>query len=111
MKILLDLIASRTIDEYPWLKETKSDQKSSKVDWHIWLYKDLGNVDEYGLLVEEPSNWRPAVRGGAWTETGIDTEERKQYYLHLFLNEQPDPNWESSEIKQSLSKSSIKFWP
>jgi len=95
----LDLIASRTIDENPRLKESKSDRKRSKVDWHIWLYKDLGNVADYGLLVEEKSNWCTAFRGGAWIETGNDTEERKKKKTIYICSQRSSPTRTGKALK------------
>lgn len=39
-----------------------------------------------------------AHSGSAWEWV----EERQQYYLHLFLKEQPDLNWENEEVRKEV---------
>lgn len=46
-----------------------------------------------------------AIEGSAWTYD----ETRNQYYLHLFLPEQPDLNWEHQPVRQAVYDL-MKFW-
>ncbi|GAB1222579.1 hypothetical protein ENUP19_0118G0014 [Entamoeba nuttalli] len=66
-------------------------RNNEKKDWYIWSKK--------------PNNWRSFFSGSAWKYD----EERKEYYLHLFLEEQPDLNWENIEVRQSIYKM-MKWW-
>lgn len=45
------------------------------------------------------------TKGGAWTYN----EARNQYYLHLFLPEQPDLNWEHLPVREAVYDL-MKFW-
>lgn len=46
-----------------------------------------------------------AFGGSAWTYVA----ERKQYYLHLFSEQQPDLNWNNVKVRQSIYHM-MKFW-
>ena len=52
-----------------------------------------------------PNNWVSHFGGSAWT---FD-EESGQYYLHLFLPEQPDLNWNNPKVIQEFDEI-LKFW-
>lgn len=48
-----------------------------------------------------------AVFGGSVWEW---SEETGEYYLHYFLKEQPDLNWESEEVRNAIFKEAVTFW-
>ena len=53
-----------------------------------------------------PNNWIAAfTHGPAWT---LD-EASGQYYLHLFLPEQPDLNWANPEVEAAMHDT-LRFW-
>ena len=53
-----------------------------------------------------PNNWRAAfTRGPAWTWD----EATGQWYLHLFLPEQPDLNWANPEVVAAMHDT-LRFW-
>jgi glycosidase len=134
MKILMDLVVTHTSEEHPWFIESRKDRTNEKADWYIWQDKRPGfrippdevqdqyrgrvkewneflkstdsPPDDLGELAEEPSNYKAAFGGSAWTEV----EERGQYYFHCFLKEQPDLNWECEPMKKALFESAVKFW-
>jgi len=96
IRIILDLVMNHTSHLHPWFKESSSSRNNPKHDWYIW--KDP--VDN-----KPPNNWMAAFGGRAWE---FD-EKSGQYYLHLFLKEQPDVNWRNSELKKAMFNM-IKFW-
>jgi len=53
-----------------------------------------------------PNNWVHA-----WSEKPAWTwdELTGQYYLHLFLAEQPDLNWSNPEVREAMS-ATLRFW-
>lgn len=105
MKILLDLVITHTSDQHAWFQESRKSRDNPKANWYMWADKRPGNMIK-GELVEEPSNWRAAFGGSAWDYV----EERDQYYIHLFLKEQPDLNWEDAEMREAVYQSAVKFW-
>ena len=52
-----------------------------------------------------PNNWLSAFGGPAWT---FD-EATGQWYLHLFLAEQPDLNWANPEVVEAMH-GVLRFW-
>nr|MCR5731498.1 glucohydrolase [Sphaerochaetaceae bacterium] len=77
-------------EECDWFKESRSSKDNPKSDWYIWRDpKPDGSA---------PTNWRSIFGGSAWTYD----ENRGQYYLHTFLPEQPDLNWENPEVREAL---------
>jgi alpha-glucosidase len=52
-----------------------------------------------------PNNWLSAFGGSAWTRD----KRTGQCYLHLFLPEQPDLNWWSTEVRAEFEEI-LRFW-
>ena len=90
IRIVMDLVFNHTSNENEWFLQSESDPDGEKGDWYIWRdAKPDGS---------EPTNWRSIFGGSAWTWS----EKRGQYYLHTFLKEQPDLNWENPEVRKAL---------
>ena len=90
IRIVMDLVFNHTSDQNAWFLESASGKDNPKSDWYIW--RDAG--PDGG----PPTNWRSIFGGSAWTWS----ETRGQYYLHTFLKEQPDLNWENPEVRSAL---------
>ncbi|GAB3650754.1 alpha-amylase family glycosyl hydrolase [Glycomyces tarimensis] len=92
LRVLMDFVPNHTSDRHPWFREAQSSRDNPKRDWYLWR--------------DEPNNWRAALgAGSAWTwhaPTG-------QYYLHLFLPEQPDLNWCNPEVVEAMH-GVLRFW-
>ena len=90
IRIVMDLVFNHTSEENEWFRESRQGRDNPKSDWYIWRDpKEDGSA---------PTNWRSIFGGSAWTYD----ETRGQYYLHTFLREQPDLNWENPEVRQAL---------
>lgn len=94
--VIMDLVINHTSDQHPWFLEARSSKESKKHDWYIW--KDKGKK-------KYPNNWMAAFGGHAWKWD----EDLQQYYLHLFLEEQPDLNWRNPQVKKAVF-SDIRYW-
>src|SRR6187455_2680037 len=53
----------------------------------------------------EPTNWQSFFSGPTWQYD----EASGEYYLHLFAREQPDLNWENSEVRQAVY-AMMRWW-
>lgn len=90
IRIVMDLVFNHTSDQCEWFRESSAGRDNDKSDWYIWRDpKPDGSA---------PTNWRSIFGGSAWTYD----ENRGQYYLHTFLSEQPDLNWENPEVRRAL---------
>lgn len=96
IKIVMDLVFNHTSDQHEWFLESKKDRTNPKADWYIWRDPKDGH---------EPTNWRGIFGGSAWTWN----EDRQQYYLHTFAEQQPDLNWENPEVRRALYDAA-NFW-
>ena len=97
LKVMLDWVPNHTSDRHPWFVESRSSRESAKRDWYFWR-------DGRGPG-EPPNNWRAAFGGRAWTWD----DATLQWYLHLFLPEQPDLNWANPEVVEAMH-GVLRFW-
>ncbi len=96
LRIVLDMVMNHTSDQHPWFIESRSSRDNPKRDWYIW--RDPKHD-------REPNNWESVFGGKAWQ---FD-ERTGQYYLHLFLPQQPDLNWRNPQAKETLF-GECAFW-
>ncbi len=96
LRLMLDWVPNHTSDQHPWFVDSRSSRDAAKRDWYLW--RD-GRGDA------EPNNWPGAFGGSAWT---FD-ERTRQWYLHLFLPQQPDLNWANPAVEQAMHDS-LRFW-
>ena len=97
MRIIIDFVPNHTSNEHPWFQAAlQNDPKY--VDYYIWHEgKDNGN--------ELPTNWMGASGQRMWTYS----PERKMYYLHQFLDSQPDLNFRNEKVYDEMEKI-LQFW-
>ncbi len=96
IRVVLDMVMNHTSDQHPWFVESRSSRDNPKRDWYIWRDPKNGR---------EPNNWEAVFGGKAWQ---FD-ERTGQYYLHLFVPEQPDLNWRNPQVKEALF-GECAFW-
>ena len=83
IRIVLDWVPNHTSDRHPWFEESRSSRDNPKRDWYVWR--------------DEPNDWVSQFKavGPSWT---FDPAT-EQYYLHSFMAEQPDLNWDNPEVE------------
>jgi alpha-glucosidase len=98
IRVIIDWVPAHSSSEHSWFKEARSSRSNPKRDWYVW--RDPGPNGEL------PNNWTATfIRGPAWT---LD-EASGQYYLHSFLPEQPDLNWDNPEVVAAMH-GVLRFW-
>ncbi|MCJ1230229.1 hypothetical protein MMC12_006901 [Toensbergia leucococca] len=102
MRIIFDLVINHTSDLHQWFKESRSSKHDPKRDWYIWRPARYNKNGER----KPPNNWRSFFGGSAWEWD----EATQEYYLHLFLTEQPDLNWENGITRDAVYQSAMTFW-
>jgi alpha-glucosidase len=98
LKVIIDWVPNHTSDQHPWFVAARSSRDDPKRDWYVW-------VD--GTPDRPPNNWKAAFSQTepAWTWD----EATGQWYLHLFLAEQPDLNWRNPEVVAAMHDT-LRFW-
>ncbi len=97
MKLILDLVPNHTSSEHKWFLESRSSRDNPKRNWYIWR----DPAPDGGV----PNNWLSYFGGPAWE---FD-EKTGQYYLHLFVKQQPDLNYRNPEVVEALLNT-MRFW-
>lgn len=97
LRVMLDWVPNHTSDEHPWFVEARRSRDAARRDWYLW--RD-------GPPDVPPNNWLAAFgTGPAWTYDAATG----QWYLHLFLPQQPDLNWASPAVQQEMHDV-LRFW-
>jgi alpha-glucosidase len=97
IRVLLDWVPNHTSDQHPWFVESRVSRDSPRRDWYRWRN---GSPDR------PPNNWPAAFGGGpAWTWD----QATQQWYLHTFLAQQPDLNWDNPEVVAAMHDT-LRFW-
>ena len=97
LKVLIDQVWNHTSDQHPWFLESRESRDNPKADWYVWVDPKPDGTP--------PNNWLATFGGSAWTWE----PRRQQYYLHNFLESQPDLNWYNPEVVQAILDTA-KFW-
>lgn len=97
MRIIIDFVPNHTSDEHPWFQAAlRNDPKY--VDYYVW-HKGKNNGRDL------PNNWVGASGQNMWTFS----PERNMYYLHQFLDCQPDLNYRNEKVIEEI-ENIFQFW-
>ena len=97
LRVIIDLVPNHSSSEHSWFKSSRSSIDNDYRGYYHWRDPAADGGP--------PNNWVSHFGGSAWT---FD-EESGQYYLHLFLPEQPDLNWNNPKVIQEFDEI-LKFW-
>ena len=97
LHVIVDLVPNHTSSAHPWFVAARRSKDDPYRDFYIW--KDP--AADGG----PPNNWVAHFGGPAWT---LDPASG-QYYLHLFLPEQPDLNWTHPAVADAFDDV-LRFW-
>jgi alpha-glucosidase len=93
LRVIVDLVPNHTSDRHPWFTASRSSRDDPRRDWYVW--RDA-----------PPNDWRSEFGGGpAWTHD----PPTDQWYLHSFLPEQPDLNWDHPDVEAAVFDV-MRFW-
>ena len=96
MRLVIDLVPNHSSSEHPWFRAALAGDPRYR-DYYVWR----DPAPDGG----PPNNWVAHFGGPAWT---LD-ERSGQYYMHLFLPEQPDLNWENPALREDFDRI-LEFW-
>ena len=97
LKVIIDQVLSHTSDEHAWFVESASSADNARHDWYVWADPKADG--------SPPNNWLSVFGGSAWEWH----EGRSQYYLHNFLNSQPDLNFHNEAVR-AAHLDNLRFW-
>jgi alpha-glucosidase len=99
IRVILDWVPNHTSDRHPWFLASRSSRQDPKRNWYVWR----GGAADGG----PPNDWVSAFEatGPAWT---FD-EGTGQWYLHSFLPEQPDLDWDNPDVEAAMHDV-LRFW-
>ncbi|MDZ7731718.1 MAG: alpha-amylase family glycosyl hydrolase [Acidimicrobiia bacterium] len=99
LRVVLDWVPNHTSDRHPWFVDARRSRDAERRDWYVW--RDGDGPDR------PPNNWLAAFPPDtpAWTWD----ERTGQHYLHLFLPEQPDLDWDHPDVEAAMHDV-LRFW-
>jgi alpha-glucosidase len=99
IRVVVDWVPNHSSSEHEWFRESRSSRSNAKRDWYVWRDGAPGGGP--------PNDWKSefAAVGDAWT---FD-EATGQWYLHSFMAEQPDLNWDNPEVEAAMHDT-LRFW-
>jgi alpha-glucosidase len=97
LRLIIDLVLPHSSDQHPWFQESRASRDNPKADWYVWADpKPDGSP---------PTNWLSVFGGPAWQWD----PRRGQYYLHHFLREQPNLDWNNPAVVEAML-GEARFW-
>ena len=100
LRVIVDFVPNHTSDQHPWFLDARSSQDAAHRDFYIWRDPDPDDP------ARPPNNWRRSFgEGPAWTFDHASG----QWYLHLFLPEQPDLNWSNPAVAAAM-EGVLAYW-
>jgi alpha-glucosidase len=99
LRVIVDFVPAHSSSDHAWFVESRASRDNPRRDWYVWR--------DPGPQGQPPNNWTATFTRGApaWT---LD-EHTGQYYLHSFLPEQPDLNWEHPPVVEAMHEA-LRFW-
>lgn len=95
MKFIMDLVVNHSSDEHEWFQKSVR-REEPYADYYYWRDPVDGHA---------PNNWASVFGGSAWEYS----EERGQYYFHLFSKKQPDLNWSCPAVRREIHDM-VRWW-
>jgi alpha-glucosidase len=97
LRVILDWVGNHTSAQHPWFRESRTSRSSPRRNWYLW--RDAGPDGS------PPNNWVSVFGGSVWQWDATTS----QYYLHTFLDSQPDLNWREPAVRAAMFDA-LKFW-
>lgn len=100
LKVFIDIVPNHTSYQHPWFQAALKAAPNS-AERNRYIFRDGKGAN--GEL--PPNNWFSWFGECAWTKVKGD----KQWYLHMFSDQQPDLNWRNQEVRDEFDRI-LTFW-
>jgi alpha-glucosidase len=104
LRVLLDIVPNHTSDQHPWFRAALAAGPGSPERERYLFRPGRGPGGN-----EPPNDWTNVAGGEAWTRVTEPDGRPGQWYLHLFMPEQPDVDWTHPEVRADFAKT-LGFW-
>lgn len=104
IKLIADIVPNHSSDRHEWFKEALASPKGSAAR-ERYIFRD--GLGENGEL--PPADWDSIFGGPAWERITEPDGTPGQWYMHIFTKEQPDFNWDNTEVREDFLKT-LRFW-
>jgi maltose alpha-D-glucosyltransferase/alpha-amylase len=99
IRVISDLVVNHTSDQHPWFKKSRSSRDNPYRDWYVWRDSPPpGGPGPKDIVF-------PGLQTNVWTKD----EKTRQYYLHQFLDCQPDLDVANPAVRDEIAKI-VGFW-
>ena len=99
IRVFIDIVPNHCSDQHVWFQAALNSAKGSK-ERERFIFRDgTGPNGEF-----PPSKLSSHFGPEGWTRVADG-----QWYMHLFTKEQPDFNWDNSEVREDFLRT-LKFW-
>jgi alpha-glucosidase len=99
IRVVVDIVPNHTSNLHVWFQEALRSPAGSPAR-ERYIFRDGTGPDGE----EPPTDWESFFGGSAWERTPDG-----QWYLHFFAVEQPDLNWENSDVREDFVRT-LRFW-
>ncbi len=104
VKVIIDIVPNHSSDRHVWFRDALAAGPGSR-ERERYIFRDgRGQAGEL-----PPNDWQAMFGGPAWTRVREADGAPGQWYLHLFTPQQPDWNWDNSEVRDDFIKT-LTFW-
>jgi alpha-glucosidase len=97
LRVILDFVGNHTSAQHPWFRESRSSRTNPRRNWYLWH-----DAQPDG---SPPNNWVSVFGGSVWHWD----DTTAQYYMHTFLDSQPDLNWREPAVRAAM-RDTLRFW-
>jgi alpha-glucosidase len=99
IKVIIDIVPNHSSNMHLWFQEALNSPIGSPAR-DRYIFRD--GKGKNGEL--PPNSWPSHFGPTCWTRVPDG-----QWYLHLFAPEQPDFNWDNSEVREDFERT-LRFW-
>ncbi len=99
LRLIIDIVPNHSSDQHVMFQEALASPAGSP-ERERYIFRDGLGPDKS----VPPTDWRAAFGGSQWEPVGDG-----QFYLHSFVPEQPDWNWDHPDVREEFLKT-LRFW-